>query len=84
MQKRMCESNGRLEQIQSLLSEQLSMPLKLTLETAKHAQVEAEAGPAQPKTFSQKRDELVNDPAVKTVLMGLDATVTGIEEDVDN
>jgi len=32
------------------------------------------------KTSGQKRNELINDPAVKTVLMGLDATITGIEE----
>jgi DNA polymerase-3 subunit gamma/tau len=28
----------------------------------------------------QKRNEIINDPAVKTVLMGLDATITDIEE----
>ena len=33
------------------------------------------------KTSSQKKNEILNDPAVKTVLMGLDATITGIEED---
>ncbi len=32
------------------------------------------------KTSGQKRNELINDPAVKTVLMGLDATITGVEE----
>jgi len=35
------------------------------------------------KTTSQKRNEIINDPAVKTVLIGLDATITGIEE-MDN
>ena len=30
---------------------------------------------------SQKRNEIINDPAVKEVLMGLDATVTGVEEE---
>ena len=84
MQKKMCESNGRLEQIQALLSEQFSAPLKLKLETAQHEHLETESAPAQPKTFSQKRNELVNDPAVKTVLMGLDATITGIEENEEN
>jgi DNA polymerase-3 subunit gamma/tau len=29
----------------------------------------------------QKRNEIINDPAVKTVLMGLDATITNVEED---
>ena len=32
------------------------------------------------KTTRQKRNEIINDPAVKTVLMELDATITGIEE----
>ena len=49
-----------------------------------HEHHEIETGPAQSKTYSQKRTELLNDPAVKTVLMGLDATVTGIEENVEN
>ncbi len=33
------------------------------------------------RTSGQKRNELINDPAVRTVLMGLDATITGIEEE---
>ncbi len=81
MQKRMCESNGRAEQIQALLGEQLSMPVKLEFETAAEQQTEAVPDANQPKTSSQRRNELINDPAVKTVLMGLDATITGIEED---
>jgi DNA polymerase-3 subunit gamma/tau len=32
----------------------------------------------------QKRNEIINDPAVKTVLMGLDATITNVEENQDN
>ncbi|MBN2313631.1 MAG: DNA polymerase III subunit gamma/tau [Sedimentisphaerales bacterium] len=81
MQRRMCESNGRMEQIQALLSKQYSGLTKLKFETAKPEQVETQATPTQAKTVSQKRAELLNDPAVKTVLMGLDATVTSIEEE---
>ena len=33
------------------------------------------------KTSSQRENEIINDPAVKTVLMELGATITGIEED---
>jgi len=33
------------------------------------------------RTNSQRKNEIINDPAVKTVLIGLDATITGIEED---
>jgi len=35
-------------------------------------------------TRGRRRNEIINDPAVKTVLMGLDATITGIEEDHKN
>ena len=33
------------------------------------------------KTSSRRKNDIVNDPAVKTVIIGLDATITGIEED---
>ncbi len=81
MQKRMCESNGRMEQIQALLSEHLSTPVKLKFESG--AEEQRQGGPIanQPKTSAQRRNELINDPAVKTVLLGLDATITGIEEE---
>ena len=81
MQKRMCESNGRMEQIQALLSEQLSTPVKLKFESGAEEQIQGGLSANQPKTSGQRRNELINDPAVKTVLMGLDATITGIEEE---
>jgi len=36
------------------------------------------------RTSGRKRNEIISDPAVKTILMGLDATITGIEEDQQN
>jgi DNA polymerase-3 subunit gamma/tau len=80
-QTRIGASKDRLEQVQAFLSERFSIPLTLKLETARHEQVEPRTDQVQPRTFSQKRNDLLNDPAVKTVLMGLDATITGIEED---
>ena len=38
-------------------------------------------GAGRPRTSSQRKNEIINDPAVKTVLMGLDATITDIEEE---
>ena len=81
MQKKMCESNGRAEQIQALLSEQLSTPLRLKFEIAAEQQTQAAPGASRPKTTGQRRNELINNPAVKTILMGLDATITAVEED---
>jgi len=80
MQRRMCESNGRIEQIQALLGEQFSTPVKLKFETAAEKQTQAAPDVSRPKTSGQRRNELINDPAVKAVLLGLDATVTRIEE----
>jgi len=78
MLRQMCESNGRPEQIQAVLTEQLSIPVKVKFETAIEYQTKAEV--KQSKTTGQRRNELINDPAVKAVLMGLDATITSVEE----
>jgi DNA polymerase-3 subunit gamma/tau len=79
-QMQMCRRNGRPEQIESLLSEHLSQPVKINFELAAPDQSNAEPEAAPAKTIGQKRNELINDPAVRTVLAGLDAIVTGIEE----
>ena len=81
VQRKMCESNGRAEQIQTLLGEQLSTPVRLKFETAAKKPTQEAPGVSRPRTSGQKRNELVNDPAVKAVLLGLDATITRIEED---
>jgi DNA polymerase-3 subunit gamma/tau len=44
-------------------------------------QEKAQPAPNRLKTSSQKRNDIINHPAVKTVLMGLDATIAGVEED---
>ena len=75
-----CSSNGRREQIEALLSEEFSAPMRVKFEIAGGAQTKAELKADLQKTGSQRRNELLNDPAVKAVLMGLDATITGIEE----
>jgi hypothetical protein len=80
MQKKMCESNSRRVQIQSLLSEHCGTDIRLKFETAVDEQRQTEPVANQPKTTGQRRNELINDPAVRTVLMGLDATITGIED----
>ncbi|TKJ36280.1 MAG: DNA polymerase III subunit gamma/tau [Planctomycetes bacterium B3_Pla] len=80
VQMRMAESNGRVEQIESLLSNEFSAPVRVKFETAAGKQKPAEPSTSPPRTGSQKRNELLNDPAVKTVIMGLDATITGVEE----
>ena len=77
--KEMCESNGRIEQIASVVSEYLGRPVRITFEVA--ASSPAAQSESRSRPPSQRRNEILNDPAVKTVLSGLDATVTGIEEE---
>ena len=60
---------------------QFSVPVKLKFEIAIGQQIQTAPGVGRLMTSSQRRNELINDPAVKTVLMDLDATITGIEED---
>ena len=78
--KKMCDSNGRREAIESLLSEHFRKPIELKLEIACEGEVQLKSDSKQIGTSSQRKNEIVNDPAVKTVLMGLGATITGIEE----
>jgi hypothetical protein len=78
IQKQMCESNGRADQIASVLSEHLGRPIRIKFEMIAEPQSEGTNGREKPN--GQNRREILNDPAVKTVLLGLDATITGIEE----
>ncbi len=76
--KLLCQSNGRLEQIQSVLSRHFSKQILLKLQTAE--QDKNTGGQNRNKTSSQKRNEILNDPAVRTVLTGLGARVVNIED----
>ncbi|UCG56165.1 MAG: DNA polymerase III subunit gamma/tau [Phycisphaerales bacterium] len=89
IQKQMCESNGRAEQIQSLLSEHSGSPIRIRFQVASQEQKQAQTPTERPdrdgfvarRTSTQRKNEIVSDPAVREVLLGLNATVTGIEED---
>ena len=78
--KKMCESNGRREAIESLLSEHFRKPIELKLEIVSEGEVQPKSDSKEIGTSSRRKNEIVNDPAVKTILMGLGATITGIEE----
>jgi DNA polymerase-3 subunit gamma/tau len=78
--KKMCENNGRAEQIQSLISEFCQGPVRIKLETTGGEQRQAEAVSNQPRPAGYRDNQLINDPAVKTVLIELGATITGVEE----
>jgi DNA polymerase-3 subunit gamma/tau len=76
--RKMCESNGRTKTIESLLSEQLGTNLRLRFETDENSDTPNDA--ASSKDRGRRENEIINDPAVRTVLIELGATITGIEE----
>jgi DNA polymerase-3 subunit gamma/tau len=77
--KKMCEENGRAGQIESLLSKSFGVSLKLKFELAAGHGGSQSDGPEKSQNIAERKNELLNDPAVQMVLIGLDATVTGIE-----
>ncbi len=79
VQKQMCESNGRAEQITAALSEHLGTSVRIKFELA-DAPASGTDSREKPKPNGQKRYEILNDPAVKSILVGLEATITKIEE----
>ena len=79
-QKKMCENNDRPAQIQAFLSELLSSSVGIKFDIAESEMSTKDSTEEKTRGSTQRRNELMNDPAVKTVLLGLDATITGIEE----
>ena len=77
--KRMCESNGRAAQIESLLLDISGKPVKLKLTLGPERPNQDKASADKAKTVSRK-NEILNDPGVKMVLTELSATVTDIKE----
>jgi hypothetical protein len=74
----LCQSNGRAEQIENYLSKGYGKAIKLKTTLIDNG----DSASQQPKgkmTVAQ-RNEIMNDPAVKTILTQLGATVTGIEQ----
>ncbi len=78
VQKGICEGKERMERITSAVSEHFGRSIRIMYEIAVEPLIEGTNNHARPN--GQKRYEILNDPAVKTVLTGLDATITGIEE----
>jgi hypothetical protein len=68
----------------SALSDFLGLPSKIKLGFTLTEQPADDTDVKRPRTNSQRRSEIINDSAIKTVLKGLDATITLIEENSNN
>jgi len=83
VQKGMCENSERADAIKHALQQSLNARFHLVFTLQEQdASPEAAAQPADvtAKEIRQKRNDLLNEPGVKAVLVGLNATVTNIEE----
>ena len=77
--KQMCESTGKKDAIQKLLRDCFGKAVNLKLEATDDEKQSTVDGQAE--SNSEKRNAMMKDPGVKTVLVGLGATITGIEEE---
>jgi DNA polymerase-3 subunit gamma/tau len=84
MQKKMCESNGRADQIRIAIGEYLKKEIKIKIELGDIDLSEAGKAAAGSPAQKQKENEIAGDPAVKTIITELGATITGIEEADEN
>ncbi len=75
--KQMCEK--RKEQIEQLLSEAIGLETKVRIE-ARAPQADEAQPSGRVQANRKRRDEALSDPAVKTLLSGLNATVVEIDE----
>jgi DNA polymerase-3 subunit gamma/tau len=75
--RQMCEN--RAEQIETLLSEAIGAETKVQFESSA-AQADEAGENGRAGKGKKKRDAALSDPAVKTVLSGLNATVVEIDE----
>ena len=76
----MCQANGKPQEIQEALKDYFDRHVTLKFELAEE---DSGGEPVPPKPVgldSEARKELMNHPAVKTILMELDATVANITE----
>jgi hypothetical protein len=81
--KKMCELPKRKKDMQDWLSELLGTVIKVNFDIFQEqnaCEMKDQAKPSAEKSISEKKNDIMNDPAVKAVLLGLDATIMGFGE----
>jgi DNA polymerase III subunit gamma/tau len=74
-----CKTNGRPEKIESCLAERLGRNIKLNFELGVSVLTTAGLAAAQNGSIRQRENDVVSEPAVKTIITELGATITNIE-----
>jgi DNA polymerase III subunit gamma/tau len=75
-----CQANGRPEKIQACFSQCLGRQVKIKFILGDTCFTPAGLAAAKNGAIRQKENEIVSDPAVKTIITELGATITDIEE----
>ncbi len=79
--KNLCETNGRTEKIQSLLSDAIGEKINIAFELDNSEQLQKKnTRPPGAKMGKEQMDEAASTPAVKAVLLGLDANIIDVKE----
>jgi len=78
-----CEQTYTKDRLQTAFSEVLGTPiaLKVVIQNGPPAATAAPYKPRGARTSQKEMNEILNDPAIKTLILGMNAKVTGIEED---
>jgi DNA polymerase-3 subunit gamma/tau len=76
----MCQSNGKAEVIEAAISKCIGCEVKIAYELSQVGSAAVPPKPPGAKASKQQREEIINDPAVRTLLTGLGATITHIDE----
>jgi DNA polymerase-3 subunit gamma/tau len=79
---KLCQSNGRAEVIESVLSDSLGAKIKIVFETIDNGgKPEQKPKPPGARASKKTMDEAANTPAVKTILSELDANIVDVREE---
>ncbi|MBN1788742.1 MAG: DNA polymerase III subunit gamma/tau [Sedimentisphaerales bacterium] len=78
---KLCADSGRLEVIESVLSEALGVSVKPAFEIVDNGKTAARPRPAGARTSQKTIDEAANTEAIKTILFELDANIIEVKEE---
>jgi len=77
---KLCQSNGRAEMIESVLSQAMNTKIKVAFETLSGSKPEQKPKPRGAKTSQKIIDEAANTPAIRNMLTELEANIIDVSE----
>ena len=81
MAMQLCQANGKKERLQSMLTNIIGTPLKVEFELSGADGQSKKARSKGAKISRQRVNEIIDDPAVKSLVTELDAKITEVQEE---